>query len=156
MHALHFMIGTNVSTDVVADFPDQAAASASLSFPGHQYQTAGANGLVSPPLTFNVTMSLQVGQAALLSMRLEGSGTAIASAGSSHFSVNAANSLHWGGIDWIEDLATGQPITSWTIHSESETDHSRPVGLPEPSGGVVGAGIAALAALCRPRPDSAR
>jgi hypothetical protein len=152
VHARHFMIGTHVSTDVVADFPDQAGASASLSFPAHQYQTQGPNGLVSPPLTFNVTMSLQVGQAALLSMRLEGSGIAIASSGSSHFGVHAGNSLHWGGIDWVEDLATGQPITNWTIHSESETDYSQPVGLPEPSGGVaVEAGVAALAVACRRR-----
>lgn len=150
VHALHFMIGTTVSASVVADFPDQAGAAAFLSFPGHQYQTAGPNGLVTPPLTFNVTMNLQVGEVSLLSMRLAGSGQSNASVGLAQFSVHAANSLHWGGIDWIEDVATGQPIEDWTIVSESGTDYAQPVGLPEPSGGVAaGAGIAALAAACR-------
>lgn len=148
VHALHFLIGTSVRTDVVADFPDQARAEASLSFPAHQYQSTGPDGYVSAPFAFNVTLLVQVGQAALYSLDLESAGLATASFGSASYAAVANGSLHWGGIDWVENVETGQPITDWTISSESGTDYSEPVEIPEPSGtACLGSGVAALAGL---------
>jgi hypothetical protein len=42
-------------------------------------------------------------------------------------------SLHWGGIQGVEDAETGEAIDDWTITSESGFDYSQPFGVPEPS-----------------------
>lgn len=46
---------------------------------------------------------------------------------------NFSRSLHWGGIQSVEDAETGEVIDDWTITSESGFDYSKPFGVPEPS-----------------------
>jgi hypothetical protein len=47
------------------------------------------------------------------------------------FAANFGQSLRWGGVSGVIDTETGQPVTDWTITSESGFDYSQPV--PEPA-----------------------
>lgn len=49
------------------------------------------------------------------------------------FGAEASRSLTWGGITGVVNAETGEPITDWTITSESGFDYSRPFAVPEPS-----------------------
>ena len=64
--------------------------------------------------------------------------TSSGAAGSSNDALcNAGNSAHWAGISGVFDNQ-GNPITSWTLSSQSGTDYTRSFvpfasGVPEPS-----------------------
>ncbi len=54
------------------------------------------------------------------------------------FSADFARTLEWGGITSVTDLATGLPVTDWTVTSESGFDYTQFFAeVPEPSTAVL-------------------
>jgi hypothetical protein len=54
--------------------------------------------------------------------------------GTALFNADVSGSLHWGGIDFVTDLAGNLiPRDQWTIQSASGFDYSQPFSVPEPS-----------------------
>jgi hypothetical protein len=45
------------------------------------------------------------------------------------YNVNFSQTLAWGGISSVTDADTGQPITGWTITSQSGFDYSQALSL---------------------------
>jgi hypothetical protein len=79
--------------------------------------------------SISVRYDLQVGAAgggmsgSLVGDEFSGVGTA-----------DVGETVGWGGISSVIDNATGQPITNWTIKSDSGFDYSKPfVETPEPA-----------------------
>jgi len=93
-----------------------------------------------PPPIIAFTVDVLNGQSRTLSSRMSMSAIAgtSASLGNATASGFYGNSLHWGGIQSVEDALTGEVLRDWTITSGSGTDYSRPIGfgtspVPEPS-----------------------
>ncbi|MGD9634116.1 MAG: hypothetical protein AB7G28_06875 [Pirellulales bacterium] len=45
---------------------------------------------------------------------------------------DVSHTLRWGGITSVIDLSTGEPITDWTLTSDSGFDWTKPAPIPEP------------------------
>ena len=75
-----------------------------------------------------------------------GSGTA-----ASTFNANFENTLEWGGITSVTRASTGEPITDWSVTSESGFDYSQVFPIPEPSVLILLFTAAATLALRRRR-----
>jgi PEP-CTERM motif len=50
-----------------------------------------------------------------------------------HLFADFGGSIHWDGIQSVEDAVTGEVIDDWTITSASGFDYSKPFEVPEPS-----------------------
>ena len=51
-------------------------------------------------------------------------------------SAHFGHTLRWGGITSVVDSATGQPIESWAVTSDTGFDYSKPF-VPEPASAVL-------------------
>jgi hypothetical protein len=69
---------------------------------------------------------------------------------SASFEGDYSGSLHWGGIQDIED-ANGNILTGWTITSDSGFDFTRPFTAPEAGTTCLAAQLLALSVLRRSR-----
>jgi len=54
----------------------------------------------------------------------------VASNNSASFDGDFSGSMHWGGIQDVED-ATGHILTGWTVTSASGFDYTKPYSVPE-------------------------
>ena len=53
------------------------------------------------------------------------------------FDAEFQHTLRWGGIESVRDATTGEPITDWTITSDSGFDYSKPADVPEPTSAIL-------------------
>jgi hypothetical protein len=68
------------------------------------------------------------------------------------FTASFADTLLWGGISSVTDLATGLPVLDYTVTSASGFDYSKPAPTPEPSSGMLAAAGIGLLAIWRRLP----
>lgn len=94
------------------------------------------------PATIHYLFDVPVGVPIPLVLTLEVFGEADASnngtnAGSATFSADFLHTLTWGGIDVVTEVATGTPITNWSVTSESGFNYANAFvesnGVPEPT-----------------------
>jgi hypothetical protein len=92
----------------------------------------------SPPSTIPLTIFGAIDQFLELDYSLKFTGTGISAGGFNEgdnadgsFAGSFGHTLAWGGIDSVNDAATGEPITDISFTSASGFDYTRPV--PEPS-----------------------
>jgi hypothetical protein len=91
------------------------------------------------PGSIELTQLLRNGTRNYLSflMSLSGGGSS-GSPGGMVMEANVFQSLHWGGVVKVTDLAGNViPRDHWSITSESGFDYSKPFGVPEPSSTIV-------------------
>ena len=109
----------------------------------------GLQDVNDPPFPYEpVIFTLQVGQPYLVgySLRLDGfaqantygrNGTVDLNFhtqdASAFLSADFSNTLAWGGITSVTDVATGQPLADWSVSSASGFDYSQAY-VPEPCG----------------------
>ena len=109
----------------------------------------GQQDVNDPPFPYEpVIFTLQAGQPYLVgySLRLDGYAQANTYGrngtydpnfhtqdASAFLSADFSNTLAWGGITSVTDVATGQPLTDWTVTSASGFDYSQAY-VPEPCG----------------------
>jgi hypothetical protein len=53
--------------------------------------------------------------------------------GAGAFNASFGSTLEWGGITSVTNARTGEPITDWSVTSESGFDYSQVFPIPEPS-----------------------
>ena len=75
----------------------------------------------------------------------------VAGTAASTFNANFENTLEWGGITSVTRASTGEPITDWSVTSESGFDYSQVFPIPEPSVLILLFTAAATLALRRRR-----
>jgi hypothetical protein len=98
-------------------------------FPGHFPN-------IDPDPVIPINMDLIIGQPfsfqTSLWLRIDGR----ASAGNlANMEADFRHTLAWGGITSVTNASTGEPITDWTVTSDSGFDYSR--GVPEPTSTVL-------------------
>ena len=87
--------------------------------------------LTDPYWGYRLEFHLSVGgNAAVSSARYVDAGIGTAS---SVFNASFENTLEWGGITSVTDADTGEPITDWSVTSESGFDYSQVYPAPLPS-----------------------
>jgi hypothetical protein len=91
-----------------------------------------------PPLTLPVDLIVGNGQPFAIGSSMTVFAGAAAGDGLASADGDFFKSLHWGGIQSVTDAATGELLQDWTITSESGVDYSQPIGVPEPSGAILG------------------
>jgi hypothetical protein len=110
-----------------------------------------------PPVEF-VTWSFVTknGELTPMSYGVELNVKALASTGNEAVIIgNFTGSIHWGGIQSVEDAVTGEVINDWTITSQSGFDYSKSfeAQIPEPSSlMLLATALCAPLALGRRRP----
>jgi hypothetical protein len=108
-----------------------------------QVSTLGTGGGgINPPSSIPVSFVVRVGSPFHLTITLDALASAVADSGidpqnpgtaSADSIADFSHTLSWGGITSVTD-SDGNPITDWTVTSDSGFDYSQPfVDVPEPS-----------------------
>lgn len=84
-----------------------------------------------PPVTMPLELRIKNGTGNVLEGALSVNGLAQTGSGFAQFLGSYRTSLHWGGIDHVEDTLTGEIINDWTVTSESGLDYAHPIGFPD-------------------------
>jgi hypothetical protein len=110
----------------------------------------------SPPGTVPVQMTVIEGQPSRMRFEMQVRASAQSSTGTQYFgpdstattfSADFGHTITWGGITAVTDVATGQPVSGWSITSASGVDYANPV--PEPGSAATLLALAAPALLAR-------